>query len=297
MDELSPQELEQFKAMEAQEVIEKPLIEAQKATPVEEVIEEPIDQPKETPPEEKKVALAALHEERERRKTAEATARQLEQNQIRLDERLNMINAKLNPPAHAKQMPDADKDPLGALKATQEELKAFREFQQRQTEATQQNQYVQDVMTRAAAAEAEYIKKTPDYSEASVFLKKSRASEMASLGMSPLQIQQTMANESVQLADSALRQGKDPAELVYNLASSRGYARTTQIVPAQPEGDAEKLAKIAAGQKANMSLGNLNSTPSKPVMNGKDILAMDDGQFDVWLSKLSTKERAKFLGE
>lgn len=297
MDELSPQEMEQFKQMESQEAAEKVIIEAEKSPVVEEVQEQAEQPTVQEQTEEKKVSLAALHEERERRKVAEEARRQLEQNQIRMDERLKLINERLNPPAQPREIPDPDKDALGALKATAEEVKTFREFQQQQQQQMQQNQYVQDVMMRASSHEAEFMKQMPDYGEASVYLKKSRADELSAIGMTPFQIQETLKGESLQLADAAMKQGKNPAEMVYTLAKSRGYARTgAQVVQAQPQADAEKFAKIAQGQKANTSLGNVGSTPTRPELSGKDLLAMSEDQFSSWLEKLKPSERAKFLG-
>jgi len=291
MDDLSPEEQKQFEQMQKQEAEEKVVIDAEKAAPAEkiETVEEPVKEAKEVP-------LAALQEERERRKAAEAATRQAELNQARLDERLKIINDRLNPPTKPREIPDPDKDALGALKATTEEIKLFREFQQRQQDETQQRNYAQDIMARASSAEAEFMKQNEDYGVASVFLKKSRQAELEAIGKQPLEIQQILTQEGLLLADAALKQGKNPAELIYNLAKSRGYSRQTTVVAAQPVTDAEKLAKIAEGQKANTSLGNVNATPPKPQMSGKDLLAMDDEQFEKWLDKLPTKERAKFLG-
>lgn len=297
-DELTAQELAQFQEMEKQETAETVIIEAEKAAQTESVELPPQEIPTESEPktEPKEVPLAALQEERERRKTAEASARQMELNQARLDERMKIINDHLNPPQQPKEFPDPEKDALGALKATTEEIKKFREFQANQQNQAQQTAYVQDVMARSAAAENEFIKTSTDYGDASVFLKKSRSDELAAIGMAPHQILQTMQAEGLQLAEAALRQGKNPAELVYTLAKTRGYVKPTAVVQVQAEADADKLARIAAGQKANMSLGNLNATPQKPSINGKDLLAMDDDQFQTWLEKLPQKERSKFLG-
>lgn len=289
-DELSAEEKVQFEQMEKQEAAEKVVIEAEKVAPVEAVTEEIKPEPKEVP-------LAALQEERERRKSAEATARQAEINQARLDERLKLINDKINPPAGPREIPDPEKDALGALKATAEEVRTFREFQAGQQRQQQQNAYAQDLMAKASSAEVEFMKQAADYGEASVFIKKQRAEQLAAVGMNPLQIQQTLTMEGLQLAEMALKSGKNPAELLYNLAKVSGYRKeATQVVQGQPEGDADKLARIAAGQKANMSLGNVNATPAKPAINGKDLLAMDEEQFSTWLEKLPMKERAKFLG-
>jgi hypothetical protein len=289
MEELSAEEQAQFKEMEKQEAEEKVILEKEKEV---EKTAEP--EPK---PEQKEVPLAALQEERERRKTAEANARQAELNQARLDERLKAINERLAPPQTSREIPDPEKDALGALKATAEEVRAFREFRENQAQQQQRNNYAMDVMGRAQNAEAEFMKATPDYGEASVFLKNARADELSILGKSPFEISQILSQEGLLLADAALRQGKNPAEMVYNLAKTKGYNKSqTQVVQAQPEGDAEKLARIAAGQKANTSLGNLNATPPKPALSGKDLLAMDDEQFEKWLEKLPMKERAKYLG-
>ena len=70
----------------------------------------------------------------------------------------------------------------------------------------------------------------------------------------------------------------------------------TTVQAATPPTDSEKLARIAEGQRANTSLGNINSTPGAKPVSGKDIAAMDDETFEKFISKMSEKQRAAFMG-
>ena len=79
------------------------------------------------------VPLAALHEERERRKDLQ---RQVETLSQRTDQRLRMIAEKLSgaQPQAAdapREIPDPEKDALGAIKMTADEVKVLGDFKRR----------------------------------------------------------------------------------------------------------------------------------------------------------------------
>lgn len=289
METLTPEEQKQFAQMETQEaeeqkIIKEEAVQSEPQEPVQERLEEP-----------KPIPASVLAEERERRRTAEQEAATLRQNQIRMDERLSLIQQRLAPPEPQREIPDPSIDALGALKATTEEIKAFRKFREEQTQQVNENAQMQNIINQASMKEAEFIKDNPDYGQASEFLRKSRFNELTALGQSPVAAQKTMQQEAILLAQQALQQGNNPSDIVYKLAHMRGYSKTA-ITQSSSESDVAKLARIAEGQKSNMSLGNVNSTPNKPQMNSKDLLAMDDESFGKWLEKLPAKERSKFLG-
>lgn len=291
MDDLSPEEQSAFKAMQQQEPVDRAALKAEKE-PVEQVETET---PRE-PVEPKMVPLSAVQEERERRKAAEEKARQSELNQARLDERIKAINERLQPPQQPKEIPDPEKDALGSLKATADEVRELKRYQEQHQAQLKQHAVVNQIMSQASAKEAEFMKDTPDYGDASAFLRNSRFNELVALGQDPFAANNAIVQESLALAASALQQGKNPAEMIYQFAKARGYAKTTSVQSAQPEGDAAKLARIAEGQKANTSLGNAPSTPSKPPMDGKALLALDDDEFAKFLENLPEKKRANFMG-
>src|SRR5208337_1715706 len=83
---------------------------------------------------------------------------------------------------------------------------------------------VSGIIGQASALESEFVRATPDYGAASDFLRQSRDAELAALGMPPQQRLASIQAEAVQLAALALQANRNPAELVYSLARSRGYA-------------------------------------------------------------------------
>lgn len=287
MDDLTAEEKSQMDQMKQQEPAEQEIIKQDKETEV-------VSPPEIVEPEQPKmVPQGALTEERARRKAAEESKRQMEMNQARLDERLKAINERINPPPAAREIPDPEKDALGAVKATAEEVRELKRYQEQHHAQLKQQEFAQQVMRQAAVKEMEFMKETPDYNDAGNFLKQSRLNELMALGQDSFSATQSIVQESLALAASALQQGKNPAEMVYSLAKSRGYAKSTT---AQPDSDTAKLARIAEGQKANASLGNLPSTPSKPPLDAKSLLAMPDDEFEAFISKMPEGKRKNFLG-
>ena len=252
-----------------------------------------------TSSEPKTVPLAALHEERERRKELQ---RQIEDVNRRADERFNLIAQKLaaagpsaEPPK--REMPDPEKDAVGAIRMTAEEVKVLSDFKRQIETQAAQNQAVQAVMGHASRLETEVEKDTPDYQTASAFLRESRAKELSAFGLDQFRVRQTLAAEKLQLAHAALLQGRNPAEVVYALAKMRGYAGQGGDVGAARahDGEAAKLARIARGQEAGASLGAAGgAAPGKTGIEA--LLAMGDAEFSAALDKMSVNQLRQHFG-
>jgi len=256
---------------------------------------DPAAAPRAPAPEAKTVPLAALHEERERRKELQ---RQIEDVNRRADERFNLIAQKLAataPAADAKrEMPDPEKDAVGAIRMTAEEVKVLSDFK-RQVEAhAAQSQAIQAVFAHSARLENEFEARTPDFQAASAFLRDARAQELSTFGVDPYRVQQILGLEKLQLAQAALQQGRNPAEVIYALAKMRGYAPKAG---ARREGDGEaaKLARIARGQEAGTSLGAASgAAPGKTGIEA--LLAMSDAEFSTALDKMSADQLRQHFG-
>ena len=238
------------------------------------------------------VPIAALHEERERRKELQ---RQVEAVTRRTDERLNAIAQKLAPqpePVAKREMPDPERDTVGAVKMTAEEVKILSDFKRQIETRAAQAQTVQAVLGQASQLEREFVQTTPDYHEAGAFLRTARAQELAALGVDPYRAQQIVAAESVQLAHAALQHGRNPAQVIYTLAKTRGYAGQQQQ---HVSDDAAKLARIAKGQEAATSLGAASGAP--PAKTGIEaLLALSDGDFAKALDKMSPAQLREHFG-
>lgn len=292
---LSTEEQTQMKEMQqadqAAEIAENQV----ETTPEQVVVETPavveqapvIKEQEQTQEKEKRlVPLSELQEERKARRDAQ--------------ERLDAILSKLTevPQAPAKEAPNPDQDPIGALKATADEVKELRKFRESQERISQNNQAVQQVMQRAVLQESEFVKITPDYNEAGQFLRNQRTQQLIAIGYSPQQAHQTIIQESLQLANAMLGQGKSVPQAIYDLAKSSGYSKQAAKTVVTGEGEEARLAKIAAGQKANVSLSNANGVQQKTgQLDAKAIINMDDDKFAEFLGKLSKSDRQAVLGQ
>jgi hypothetical protein len=249
----------------------------------------------------KTVPLAALHEERERRKELQ---RQIEDVNRRADERFNLIAQKLaaSTPAPGggaegkREMPDPEKDAVGAIRMTAEEVKVLSDFKRQVETQAVQSQAIQAVFAHAARLESEFEARAPDFKSASAFLRDARAQELSALGVDPYRVQQVLGLEKLQLAQAALQQGRNPAEVIYALAKMRGYGPKTGAGRAgAEEGEAAKLARIARGQEAGASLGAASgAAPGKTGIEA--LLAMSDGEFATALDKMSADQLRQHFG-
>lgn len=253
-----------------------------------------IEQKTEKEPKNTMVPHAALEEERQRRKATDKENQELKLQQARINERLSLINEALekkNQP-QVNEIPDPDKDALGAVKMTMEEVRQLKEFKERMENNQKVAQQVGEVGNIAANLEKQFIATNPDYNEASQHLVNSRRNELSAFGLSDQQINQQIMQESMQIAIQALQQGKNPAEIVYNLSKIRGYAKKEATQDTQA-----KLENIAAGQKANQSLGDVSGgSPNGAKIDAKSLATMSEADFAKVTKKLSQADMQELFG-
>lgn len=266
-------------------------------------VEEPAAKPeaeKEQTVVEKTVPLAALQETREALKEEK---RRNEEIQRRTDERLRLLTEALSKAPEATKpvvIPDPDKDALGALKTHQQQLKELMEYKQRSEAQQAENAQRQNIISRAQQLEAQFVQETPDYGNASQFLIKSRHDELMATGMyTPEQVQKTIQGETMALAQQAISNGTNPAQIIYAIAKARGYTKAEPKTEAAPvEDTAQRLDRIAAGQAASKSVGQAlgAQVSSGKAMDGKTLANMSDDDFAKLYNKLSRGERAALMG-
>ena len=277
----------------------------------------PIDEPKvedkvepktEVKPEakiagEKTVPLAALHETREELK---AERKRNEENQRKMDERLRLLTEAMQPkqPEQTQEPTflDPEKDALGALKLNQKQIQELVEYKKNQENERQINQAREGLRMQAAQLESEFVKVTPDYNEASQYLIQSRGRELEASGMYSIpQINEILRNEAFALAQQAIQNGRNPAESVYAIAKARGYtpkqAQAAADAAAKTETEAEKLARIEAGQAASKSIGQAQGAQlsSGLKLDSKTLANMSDDEFAKVYNKLSRNERRNLM--
>lgn len=236
----------------------------------------------------------ALKEEREYR-------RQLQTDKANMERTLQQILARVptaqqpqpNGQQQPQNVPSYDQDPIGYLKAQNEQLakhvEALSGHAQQRTQADQQQQFYSDVMSRYEASRSQFARQTPDYAEADAWLRQSRDQELEALGMDdPAERKAMIERDEGFFAYRALATGKNPAEQFYRLAQQRGFkAKTAQ--PAE-----NNLDRLARGQKAAASLGATRNAPGgKPELTLEYLSTLQGADFDkAW----ATMERQGKLG-
>lgn len=223
------------------------------------------------------VPQGALHAERERRKTVEAELAEAKAAIARIAEFRKQAQERTAP-----AMPAAD-DPaalehltrrLGDVETQQTQL-----VQRQQLDAADQAEIMQ-LRTVMDTSEQAFRAEKPDYDAAIQHVVQARAQELKLYGLSMPEIQQAIAEEATEIARSAVAQGRNPAELGYQIALSRGYRPQPNTTPqAQPTTATATLEAIAAAQKASRSLGG-GGGAAPQALNAEAIAAMDGDEFD-----------------
>lgn len=165
------------------------------------------------------------------------------------------VTAKHEP---AEEVPDELNDPLGAIlhklgtvdsKFAALETKLTTE-QQNNLMRQQFEQFTASVNTAKAAFEST----TPDFKDAYAHIRALRTDDLRAAGASEAEIPKILLQDELQLAQTAIQRGKNPAAEMYGMAKRYGY--TGKVVPAPtpapgvtltPE---QKMAAIKAGQGA-----------------------------------------------
>ena len=233
---------------------------------------------------EKMVALAALHEERGRRKDTDRQNRDLQQQLAEMRGRFAVIERLQAPRDETPQRPPTVEE---AVLTTAEHVAHLqRRLEQREASERalgQQNALVSAYRSDAAQFEAT----TPDFKAAYDHLLQSRAQELMALGYDdPQALQQALIADEFAVAQSALARGRSPAQIIYSLARQRGYAGA----PGTGRG-ADRLDTIARGQAANKSLSNTGGGSGDAEISAEALLKMPMDEFEAWCTKNPAKAK------
>lgn len=219
------------------------------------------------------VPLAALHEERARRKELAAQIEQLRAQQAERDriieERLAALMPKPQVPAFEENPAEHLRQKLETVAQTQQataaQIEAWNRAQQEQAAKAQ-------LAVRVQAAEAEFSRQAPDYLDAIKHLASARVQELMAFGHDEEAARQQSVQELHQHAYWCAANGKDPAAIAYALAKARGY----QAKPAAPSA-ADRFQVQQRGVAASKSLGNGGAQQAKTSVEA--LLAMSDDEF------------------
>ena len=242
----------------AEEAVETPKVEATEEA--QETSEEVKEDEKE-----KHWAINAMHEERERRKEVQAQMNKME-------DRFQKIQESMIPKEPEEPKPDFEDNPAEYLKTELDEIKGFKAQAEQQAQATQAQQQFYGDFTKV---EQEFSGKNPDYFDAVKHLYDSRMSEFKTMGYDDNQSYQLAQRDAWDIVQDANNRGKNGAELIYNLAKTRGYEKGKQTTE---KSEIETLKEVKEVAK-NTGLGASGDTP-KGQVSLSDLAGMNDDEFD-----------------
>jgi|WetSurMetagenome_2_1015567.scaffolds.fasta_scaffold00618_17 hypothetical protein len=283
------------------------------------------------------VPHAALHQERMARKELAAQVETLRQDRAResielaqLKERLAIMNEALAqgttpPPGQAEDADPTDSDEpidpevdiFGAFKQMQKQLVKERAERdqgvKRATETAQlsQTQLAEQQLQRAYQDDAlHYAQSVPDFGPAYQHLSQARRTELEIMGMmDKAAIQKQLIEEERAIVIHAVRTGRRPADMIYNLAKAKGF----RGVEAPPVADPEPAAKpapaaakngaamsaVTAAEKAQRAAATLSGGgggSSEAVITAETLANMGEREFESFLDKHGVDKVNKILG-
>ncbi len=234
---------------------------------------------------EKFVPHGALHEERMRRKELQEQLNAQAERTKKMEETFQKIQERIN----QEQQVRYEDDPLEHLRQQNQELQQrLQHYDSRFSQQDQQAELYrqqQEFVSKYQQSAQVYAQQQTDFNDAYRFLMSSRQSELQAVGYEPNIAAQIMAQEEAMIVGKAFDDGVNPAERMYALAKTRGYAK------AAPEQTPEevKMQTLEKGLEASRSLSSGNAT--KGEMTLETLADLDDDEFDKVWSKLVGGDR------
>lgn len=223
----------------------------------------------------KTVPLAALHEERNRRRELQQRIETLQAQQEQRDRIIEQRLAALTQ-AQQPQPPAFDENPAEHLRhqlqAVQQGQQATAQQIQQWQQAQQAEQQRQALAQRVTADETDFQQQAPDYFDAVKHLAQVRVRELVAFGHDVESARQQSVQELQQHAYWCAANGKNPASIAYELAKARGFSGK----PAAPSA-AESFQVQKRGVAAARSLGSGGAASGKPSVEA--LLSMSDEDF------------------
>jgi hypothetical protein len=190
----------------------------------------------------------------------------------KMEDRFQKIQESMIPKEPEEPKPDFEDNPAEYLKTELDEIKGFKTQQEQQAQTTQAQQQFYGDFTKV---EQEFSGKNPDYFDAVKHLYESRMSEFKTMGYDNDQSYQLAQRDAWDIVQDANSRGKNGAELIYNLAKTRGYEKGKQTTE---KSEIETLKEVKEVAK-NTGLGASGDTP-KGQVSLSDLASMNDDEFD-----------------
>lgn len=258
----------------AQEVEDKPAV----------TVDVEPEKPKDDPETKYRNLQAALREEREEKKRLKAQIEEISSKTAGLEELRKQLDEQRRAAQEAAEKAKFEEDPANYLKSELERVRQEQEKLQHQTVEERQAQERETQFLQAVSSQVQSFKtQTPDYDEAFQYAHDRRIEELRILGIPEQNLEAVFVQESFALANQAMQQGRNPGEVVYQLAKHWGYKNTPKESPEKT------IERLEAGQKAAKTL-NGGASPSVTL---KDIEQMSEAEFDKYWAEIERNARLR----
>lgn len=247
---------------------------------------------------EKMVSLSALHEERGRRKAIEAKQRETETALAELRGKFSIVE-KLNAPKvePAVEAPTVETDIFGVVKNQGETIAQLQARLKADDDQRQADGEHNSIVNAYRMDAAQFAAKNADFKAAYDYMLNSRAAELMAIGYDdPAQLHAALQADEMAIAKVAFGNKKSAAEIIYNLAKQRGYAKPEPVKEVVAEVKTtptvtEKIDAINKGQAANKSLSNTGGSAGDGDVTGEMLLKMPMDEFEKWCEKNPAKAK------
>lgn len=234
----------------------------------------------------RKVPLAALHEEREKRKALQQELQKHTQKLDDFEKRWATLQERLADGKEDKpKEPSFEDAPLDHLKMRTDQ---FAEFQRRQSEMQQMAAAQAQIAQQVGGYEAQFKQANPDYFDAVAHAKAARVQDHMLYGITEDRARQIVDQEAARLAMVAMQQGKDPASAFYDYAKSRGYQKAA---PAAASGASVTDINKIREQTKSLGAGGGRTAPTKYTFEQIANMDVNDPRFDEALESLRAVQK------
>lgn len=149
--------------------------------------------------------------------------------------------------------PDPAIDPLGAIlhqnRQMQAAIQALQDGQTQQTQQTQQQTQMSQFLGAVNAQVDVFRATTPDYTDAYTHLINVKVSDFMEQGLSKDEARNLVSQEEMKIAANALRQGKNPGAVAYEMAKRSGYVAKAAPVVTTPDSKLDTIRKGLEAEK------------------------------------------------
>ncbi len=249
------------------------------------------------------VPHAALHKERERRKSTEQELNTYRERMARAEERLAVLNEVLTQPTAPQtqtgpaqeEVPDPEKDIFAYVKHLEKKLSGLEQTTQKTAEERQREQSLNQLQSAYAADAQKFMAEKPDFRDAYGYIANSRARELAALGYSQDQIRQQLTYEETNIVAQAFQQRRSPSAVLYEQAIARGYTPKQAAAAAQSVNPGQRLDNVARGQATQKSLSGAGGSAGEG-LTIEALASMSDDEFAATAAKIGKSKLKAIMG-